>query len=56
MGLVMVYRYRPMRLCPTITTRDVMSAGSFVLGGHYVCGQGASTGNIVKIVPVAVEF
>lgn len=33
MGQNMVYRYRPMRLVPTITTRVIIVTGPFMLGG-----------------------
>ena len=29
MGLVMVYRHRPMRIIPTITTSEFIASGSF---------------------------
>lgn len=32
MGSDMVYRYRPMRVFPTMTTRLFMAVGSFMLG------------------------
>lgn len=31
MGSIVVYRYRPMRLVPTITTRVVIATGSLML-------------------------
>ncbi len=33
MGWVMVYRYRPMRVSPTMTTSCVMPSGSFMRAG-----------------------
>jgi len=33
MGLIMVYRHRPMRVCPTITTSCAIVRGSFMRSG-----------------------
>ena len=45
MGSIMVYRYRPMRVVPTITTRVFMARGSFMRWRrHYVRLQKGSTG------------
>ncbi|CUH88589.1 hypothetical protein PH5382_02528 [Phaeobacter sp. CECT 5382] len=50
MGLIVVYRYRPMRLVPTITTRLVIARLSLLrCSGHYDCWHGASTGKDTKI-------
>jgi hypothetical protein len=48
MGHNMVYRYRPMRLYPKMTTSEVMPKGSFCVWGHYEGIWGASTGNAMK--------
>ena len=49
MGLIVVYRYRPMRLVPTITTRLIIARLSLLrCSGHYVCWHGASTGKGIK--------
>ncbi len=38
MGQIVVYRYRPMRVVPTITTSFVIASGSFLLGGDIMSG------------------
>ncbi|NOD29222.1 hypothetical protein [Ruegeria atlantica] len=38
MGSIMVYRYRPMRVVPTITTSVLIARGSFLLGGDIMVG------------------
>lgn len=40
MGSIMVYRYRPMRVVPTITTSVLIARGSFLLGGDIMVGGG----------------
>ena len=55
MGQIMVYRYRPMRVFPTMTTRVVISRGSFCVRGHYVWLTGASTGKEAKFMSLGVK-
>ncbi len=44
MGTIMVYRYRPMRVCPTITTSRAIDGVSFMRwAGHYGRMRGGST-------------
>ncbi len=38
MGRNMVYRYRPMRVVPTITTSVIMVTCSLMLGGDIMAG------------------
>ncbi len=38
MGSKMVYRYRPMRLVPTMTTRVIIVPGSFCVKGDIMGG------------------
>lgn len=56
MGLNMVYRYRPMRMLPTMTTRLFIPRDSSVLGGLYGCRAGASTGNREEKVMLVAQF
>lgn len=39
MGSKMVYRYRPMRLVPTMTTRVIIVPGSFCVDGDIMGGR-----------------
>ncbi len=39
MGSIMVYRYRPMRLVPTITTSVLIARGSFQLDRDLMGGR-----------------
>jgi hypothetical protein len=56
MGLDMVYRYRPMRVFPRMTTGSIMSKGSFSVVGHYEGFRGASTAKADEIVSHEVIF
>ena len=38
MGSTMVYRYRPMRVVPTITTSVLIARGSFIACENIMCG------------------
>ena len=39
MGSKMVYRYRPMRLVPTTTTRVIIAPGSFYVSTDIIGGE-----------------
>ncbi len=49
MGSIMVYRYRPMRVVPTITTSVFIARGSFFAWGDIMSG---GKGRQQAIVPI----
>lgn len=40
MGQIMVYRYRPVRVVPKITTSVIIVTGPFLLAGDIMAGRG----------------
>jgi len=49
MGSIMVYRYRPMRVVPTITTSVLIARGSLLLGSDIM---GGGKGRQQAIAPI----
>ncbi len=53
MGQIMVYRYRPMRLDPTITTSAAMATGSSLLRRRLGAGEeGVNLQNAIENVMI----
>ncbi len=51
MGSLWSYRYRPMRIVSTTSTRIDFISGSFPVARPYAAAQRASTGDVEKISP-----